>query len=610
MSFSKCLLFVLTFISSGRAQFYRIHPFAGDGDGGFSGDGEPVAYSQLLSPAGVAVDSAGNVYIADANNRVRKVDATTGIIHTVAGNGTSGFSGDGGPATAASLGPAAVAVDAAGNLFIADTTNARVRKVDAATGRITTFAGGGTINSDHGPATSLQLFSATGVAVDANGNVYVADALDKRVYKIDRLTGMMTLIAGTYGLKLGEDGGPGTSAPLKNPQGVAVDRKGNLYIADTDDGRVRRVDAITGIITTVAGTALPNAVGGDGGPATSAQLHAPSSVALDSQGNLLITEKDPPGFIRRVDAATHDISTIAGTAKCCLPGDDGVLATQAYLSAPQGLALGRDGKIYFAEVFQNRVRMLTLIPADEPVIGAVVNGASFSGAISPGAWLTIYGANLSPSMRAWAASDIHSSLLPLALDGVSVTVDGKPAAISYISAAQINAQCPDIAVTGTPASVNVQVETQAHISNVVAVQLTELAPALFSVKSPVSSGIWYAAAVHSDGALVGDPGGWGIASTRPAVGGEVISVFGTGFGSSTPPIPAGTLPTKPEPLEGTVKVIIGNTTTQATYAGIVGPGLVQLNVVVPPEYAYGLDSIQASVNGIFTPSLFLPVRPN
>jgi uncharacterized protein (TIGR03437 family) len=585
-----------------------ISTYAGDGPVQFSGDGELAVYSQL-APADVAVDSRGNVYIADGNNRVRKVDAATGIIHTIAGNGSSGFSGDGGSATAAALGPVAVALDAAGNLFIGDAANRRVRKVDVATGIITTFAGGGRVNSDHGSATTLQLASVSGIAVDSSGNVYVSDALDARVYKIDRSTGMMHLVAGTYGLKSGGDGGPGTSAPLGNPQSIAVDRSGNLYIADLGDGRVRRVDAMTGIITTVAGTVTPTVNGGDGGPATSAQLFEPSSVALDSHGNLFISEKER-GYIRRVDAATHNISTIAGTATCCLPGDDGILATLAYLSFPQGLAVGPGGKIYFAEP-QGRVRLLTPIPLDEPVIGAVENGASFTGPISPGAWIAIWGANLSPSTRAWTASDFHGNSLPLSLDGISVTVDGKPAAISYVSPGQINAQCPDLMLTGTSTSANVQVVAQGHVSNVFTAQVLQLAPALFSVKSPVSSGTWYAAAVHSDGALVGDPGGWGIASTRPAVGGEVISVFGTGFGPSTPPIHAGSLPTKPEPLVESAQIIIGNTTAQLTYAGIVGPGLVQLNFVVPTQYASGLQLIQASVNSVFTPYihvLFLPVR--
>ena len=215
---------------------------AGTGEWGFSGDGGPAVEAQLYFPAGMAVDEAGNVYIADGNHRIRKVDASTGIISTVAGTGTAGFSGDGGPAVEARLDePHGVALDSAGNLYIADTNNNRIRKVDAA-GVITTVAGPaghGYFNGDGGPAVEARLRSPEGVAVDGAGNIYIADTDDRRIRRVDAVTGIITTIAGG-GSTLG-DGGRATEARLYNPHDVALDAAGNIYIADTNNHRVRRL---------------------------------------------------------------------------------------------------------------------------------------------------------------------------------------------------------------------------------------------------------------------------------------------------------------------------------------------------------------------------------
>ena len=217
----------------------------------------------------MAVDASGNLYIADTgNNRIRKVSAT-GIITTVAGNGSAGYSGDGGPATSAQLdGPEGVAVDGSGNLYIADTCNNRIRKVSA-TGIITTVAGNGSAgySGDGGPATSAQLSLPAGVAVDGSGNLYIADSGNNRIRKVSA-TGIITTVAGNGSPGYSGDGGPATSAQLNQPAGVAVDASGNLYIADSSNNRIRKVSA-TGIITTVAGNGF-DGYSGDGGPATSA----------------------------------------------------------------------------------------------------------------------------------------------------------------------------------------------------------------------------------------------------------------------------------------------------------------------------------------------------
>src|SRR5204863_478114 len=224
------------------------------------------------------------------NERIRKIAGATGVITTVAGNGVLGFAGDGGAATNASLNsPASVAQDASGNLYIAEYANHRIRKVTAATGIITTVAGNGinTFAGDGGAATSASLSHPNGVALDAGGNLYIADLGNERIRKVAAATGIITTVAGNGVISFAGDGGAATSASLTRPTGVALDASGNLYIADNVNHRIRKVDAATGIITTMAGNGNPT-FAGDGGAATSASVYVPTGVALDASGNLYI----------------------------------------------------------------------------------------------------------------------------------------------------------------------------------------------------------------------------------------------------------------------------------------------------------------------------------
>jgi sugar lactone lactonase YvrE len=325
-----------------------ITTIAGNGTQGFSGDGGPATEAELYNPGYTALDPVGNLYITDGNNlRVRKVDLN-GIITTVAGNGVAGFSGDGGPATSAKLNfPAGVALDAAGNLYIADGGNNRIRKVDL-NGIITTFAGGGIgAGGDGGPATQAQLGFPSGIAVDAAGNLYIADTDFSRVRKVD-LNGIITTVAGTGEHGYSGDGGPATQAELGFPSDIAVDAAGNLYIADPDNSRVRKVDS-RGIISTFAGNGH-RGFSGDGGPATKAQLE-PVGVAVDAAGNVYIA--DIGNFrIRRIDK-TGTIRTIAGTG--AQYGGDGGPATKAGIN-PIGVAIDSAGTIFLTEGFSERVR--------------------------------------------------------------------------------------------------------------------------------------------------------------------------------------------------------------------------------------------------------------
>jgi len=352
---------------------------AGNGTYGFSGDGGPATNAALRAPYGVAVDTSGNLFIADTrNHRVRKVDAS-GTITTVAGNGIRGFSGDGGPATSATLNEASgVAVDTSGNLFIADMSNNRVRKVDAS-GTITTVAGNGTRGffGDGGPATSATLYEPSGVAVDTSGNLFIADMWNNRVRKVDAF-GLITTVAGSgqadistggvpyplacpsplgllcvpyVAVSLLGDGGPAVAARLSAPTSVTIDDAGNLFIADTRHYRIRKVDA-SGLITTVAGDGTEG-FSGDGGPATSARLSYPYGVAVDTFGNLFIADVGAQR-VRKV-GASGTITTVAGNGAYGFSGDGGP-AANARLSGPHGVALDTSGNLFIADTFNNRVR--------------------------------------------------------------------------------------------------------------------------------------------------------------------------------------------------------------------------------------------------------------
>ncbi|MFI9357799.1 NHL domain-containing protein [Streptomyces lydicus] len=362
-----------TAATDGEDHAPEITTVAGTGDAGAQGDDGPAVAARLDRPYGLAMDSTGTLYLSDYNNHRVRMITTDGRIRTVAGTGTAGFGGDQGPALSAQLnGPREVAVCRAGNLYIADSENHRIRRVTA-DGQIGTVAGTGTagFSGDDGPAAAAELNCPYGVAVDSTGNLYIADTDNHRVRQVTP-DGQIRTVAGTGTPGFSGDGGPAATAQLNSPYGVAVDGAGDLYITDAENHRVRKV-AGDGTISTVAGTGT-DGFSGDGGPAASAQLDFPLGVVADTTGTLYVSDHNNHR-VRRV-AGDGTISTVAGTGTDGFSGDGGPAAS-AQLNYPFGLAVDCVGALYIADYVNNRVRKVaSAAMAGLPESGTLVSWVS------------------------------------------------------------------------------------------------------------------------------------------------------------------------------------------------------------------------------------------
>lgn len=392
-----------------------IGTLAGTGKPDFAGDGGPAQAANLNEPKNIALDSFGHLYIADSENHViRRVSLETGMITTVAGcyrlstahgfssaqdrsfpilpdedpladllestpqrftqvkdlsgtvrfmvgaAGSEHFSGDGGPAIQATLNfPSAVAVDEQGNLYIADTMNHRVRKVDAKSGVIVTIAGTGRprYSGDDGPASSAALNEPTDLALDGNGGLYIADQSNHRVRKIDLMSGIITTVAGIGEAAYTGDGIPAREAGLSGPSGLAVDCDGALYIADTFNGRIRKIHPTTGVISTVVGDGGEYRYQGEGAANDfSTSLSRPYGIAIDRNGHILITDSDSH-LVRRWHRQKKIITRVAGNGTAGYHGDGGA-PIHSSLNYPFGVAVDGQGNIYIADTFNHRIRVI------------------------------------------------------------------------------------------------------------------------------------------------------------------------------------------------------------------------------------------------------------
>ena len=336
-----------------------ISSIAGTGDPGYQGDGGPANRALMREPFMCAFDSQGNLFVAEATNHcMRRIDKNTGLITTVAGNGMEGYSGDGGPAVQATMNqPYSLQIAANGDIFIVDRLNAAIRRVEAATGFITTVAGTGQpgYSGDGGPGIQAQLREPNDCFLDGRGGLLIADIQDQRVRHLDLGTGVITTFAGNGEKARTGDGGPAREAGILGARAVCMDRRGNTYIAEREGNGVRVVNS-SGVMSTLAGTG-GRGYEGDGGPALSATWNGPKAIRCDQQDNLLVVDTENHA-IRRIDATTRLVTTVAGGRQGS-QGDGGPV-TGAGLDRPHGCDVDGQGNIYIADSNNHRVRVVGL----------------------------------------------------------------------------------------------------------------------------------------------------------------------------------------------------------------------------------------------------------
>jgi uncharacterized protein (TIGR03437 family) len=568
---------------------------AGTGTPGYSGDNGPAASAQLSNPSGIAVDSAGNIYFADTGNQsIRKI--SNGVITTVAGNGTAGFSGDNGPATSAQLNlqsgarlPGGIAVDAAGNLFIADSGNQRVRKV--ANGVITTIAGTGTpgFSGDGGPATSAELYSPSGIAIDSVGKIYVSDSSNGR---IRLLTSNCTYTVG--------------------PLSITVPAAGGTFpiVVQTSASCSWSVAGLPSWITLA--TPLPGAGAATVDLVIAANTGAPRTVSLTIAGQPVFISQAPapPPCTYNVSPSFVQIPPIGGTftvtVQTALSCAWSITGLPNWIIAPpfqQPLA-GSGNVVLTVAPNQNPVNIAHLLVAGQtvtvtegpapgfgPVISSVTTAGGESLTISPNTWVEIKGANLLPENRTWQNTDFVNGQMPVSLDGISVSMNGESAYVYYIGPNQIDVLTPPDLASG-PVQVVVTVATVS--SPPFASKAQPLSPSLFVFNAGP-----YVAAAHADASLLGPVGLY--PGSTPAKPGETIVLFANGFGPVNLPVIKGSV-SQSGILSPLPAIMIGGVSAAVSFAGLVAPGEFQFNVAVPSSIGNGDQSIVATYNGQTTQS--------
>ncbi len=548
------------------------------------GDNVPAATAVLIDPSAVVSDAAGNLWVSDqGDNRVRKI-STDRIITTTAGTGLFGSTGNGGLATNAEIGfPHALGMDPSGNLYVASKIGAVVRKI-APGGTISAFAGGGGIGSggDGGAANGAQLNLPSATLGDAQGNVYISDVATARIRRVNP-SGFINTIAGTGTPGYSGDNGPAVSAQLYQPQQMAIDGKGNLYIADQSNNRVRKL-APDGTISTAVGTGS-GVFGGDGGPAAAAGLPTPSGIAIDSAGNMYISSA---ARVRKVDGKTGLISTIAGIGTSGFSGDGG-LATLATMSTPVYLAVDGAGNVYVTDEDNQRIRQLT--PVQIVREGVTNGGTGIAGGVAPGEIVTIYagpGITFGPAAGAFLQLDA-SGRVSTQIGGVQAFFDNVAAPLTFVNAGQINCVVPY--EVGANATTQLQVKIQGKPTNTVTLQVVPSSPGVFAI-------------TNSDGSV--------NTVSNPSASAGTLVIYATGEGKTDPSVADGTVNNTvfPKPLLP-VSVQIAGQDAHVAYAGaapLFVAGVLQINVDIPPGVT-GTVPIQIKIGDAVTPAgLTITVR--
>lgn len=607
-------------------QRYSISNFAGTGSPSYSGDDAAATDAAINSPFGITVASDGSVVFADQiNHRIRKI--TSGTIKTIAGKGTAGYSSDDTTtATDAMMTfPTSVAYDSSGNLFIVDTNTNTIRKVTT-DGKISRVAGIGTSSGyseahDYNPngdadgdgiinsadsdfkaveATNALLNYPIGIAVASDGTIYIADTKNHRIRKVDSSKRISTF-AGTGTSGWSGDGGKATEAKLNYPMGLALDAAGNLYVCDTFNHRIRRI-ATDGTISTVAGRGTPG-FSGDNGTATAARLFYPKGISFGPDGKLYIADTFNSRI--RVVAADGTISTIAGNGRYGGNGDGGD-SRYAELRFPNAVAAASDGKVYISDTQNNRIRLLTPTTVDptqdeRPIISlyGISAPAEFgaSSAFAPGAWMEIRGIRLAAAERSWQPEDFNEGIAPTVLAGTRVIVDGVDAYTAYVSPETVRVLLPGGIQPGRK---EILVETELGRSEAYNVEIVESRPALNAPARFLLAGTQYASAVLDDGQTYALPeGAVETAATRPAKPGETVTFYGIGFGAVTPDIGAGELVSRQNAIVRRVEVLFGETRAEVRYAGLAqgAVGIYQLSVVVPEGVEGDAVPVTVTVDG-------------
>lgn len=550
------------------AQQYTINTFAGGNPGFADGTAASALFSNPLAVAWIS----GKVYVADSSNqRIRVISG--GQVTTFAGNGTQNYTGDGGAATSAEINtPSGVAVDSSGNVYFADTANSVVRKVSTS-GTITTYAGNisspNANSGDGGLATSAGLGKPVGVAIDpTTGNLYITDTAFNSIRKVTASTGIITTVIGQGA----------TNGLLNNPEAIAIDSQGHVYVCDTGNRAIWLINGAK--LQLVAGI---GSVGysGDGKLATLAQLNDPAGLAVDAAGNLYISDTNN-NRIRKVTISTGIITTIAGSGTTPAYSGDGGPALSATLAHPRGLVLDNLGNIYVADTDNSAIRVLAAVT---PTIssGGIGNAASGNPQVSPGMLASLYGSNFATS-SASAAAPYPTNLL-----NIQVMVNGQAAPVFFVSPTQINFQVPWETAVG---NATVTVSLSNIPSNSVTVPVLAAAPGIFL--NPNVSG--QALAQNYPSESINTP-----SNPEPRGTNGLITAYLSGSGPVTPAQTdgAGASNTVITNATSSCTATLGGVTAQVQFCGLAPGwvGLTQVNVVIPTSLSPGTYPLIITIAG-------------